>query len=60
MPPFLLCQLFGGGVGGCLRTSIVSQIAAKEKLPSRLLLLPGIGSFCQTVRLEVFSCLLKI
>ena len=41
-----------------LKILIISQVAAKEKLPSRLLLLPALGLitgyFCETVVLEVF------
>ena len=41
-----------------LKMLIISLVAAKKKLPSRLLLLPvlglRIGYFCETVVLEVF------
>ena len=41
-----------------LKMLIISLVAAKKKLPSRLLLLPAlglrIGYFCETVVLEVF------
>lgn len=45
MPPFDFANFFFFFlVGGCLflRMLIISQVAAKEKLPSRLLLLPAV------------------